>query len=135
MDVGTLSVKLSVLDQDAIKSLDSFQNKMKTVGANMAKIGAGMSIALTTPIVLAGKSMFTAASDFAESINKVEVSFGDASDEVKNFAKTALKNFGIAEGSALDMAALFVTSRREIACLKFSPEQNKPRAGDIRVLP
>lgn len=107
MDVGTLSVKLSVLDQDAIKSLDSFQDKMKSVGANMAKIGAGMTIALTTPIVLAGKNMFTAASDFAESINKVEVSFGDASDEVKNFAKTALKNFGIAEGSALDMAALF----------------------------
>lgn len=107
MDVGTLSVKLSVLDQDAIKSLDSFQDKMKSIGSNITKIGAGMTAALTTPIILAGKHMFDAASDFNESINKVEVSFGDASDEVKAFSKTTLQNFGIAQGSALEMAALF----------------------------
>ena len=47
------------------------------------------------------------ASDYEESLNKVRVSFGDSSKEVEKFAKTTLKSFGIAEGSALEMAALF----------------------------
>ncbi len=107
MDVGTLSVKLSVLDQDAIKSLDNFQDKMNKIGTDMIKVGGIMTASITAPIALMGKAMFTAASDFEESLNKVNVAFGDSSQEVKNFAKTALENFGIAEGSALDMAALF----------------------------
>ncbi len=47
------------------------------------------------------------ASDLNENINKTEVAFKDASDEVKAFAKTTLKTYGISESAALDMASLF----------------------------
>ena len=47
------------------------------------------------------------ASAFEESLNKTRVSFGESSAEVEAFAKTTLKNFGIAEGTALDMASTF----------------------------
>ena len=56
---------------------------------------------------MAGGAAIKLASDFEESLNKVDVAFGKSSAEVKNFAKTTLTQFGIAEGSALDMAALF----------------------------
>ena len=42
-----------------------------------------------------------------ESLNKVDVSFGKSSQKVKDFARTTLREFGIAEGSALEMTALF----------------------------
>jgi hypothetical protein len=42
-------------------------------------------------------------------LNKVDVSLKESSVNVKEFAKTTLESFGIAEGTALDMAAAMVT--------------------------
>ena len=40
-------------------------------------------------------------------MNKVEVAFGDNADEVKSWGDTTIKQFGIAKGTALDMASLY----------------------------
>lgn len=84
----------------AQKGLDNFSNKAKDVGGKM-------SLFITAPIVAAGGAAIKFASDYQESLNKVDVAFKDTSSQVKSFAKTALNSFGIAEGTALDMAALF----------------------------
>jgi hypothetical protein len=47
------------------------------------------------------------ASDYTESLNKVDVSFKGSSAQVKEFAKTTLETSGIAEGTALDMSAAY----------------------------
>ncbi len=47
------------------------------------------------------------ASDYEESLNKVRVAFGSSSSSVEEFSKTAIDSIGLAEQSALDMAALF----------------------------
>ncbi|RZJ33720.1 MAG: hypothetical protein EOO51_12575 [Flavobacterium sp.] len=77
------------------------------VGDDMQKLGKTMSLYVTAPLLAAGGAAIKFASDYNESLNKVDVAFGGASDQVKEFAKASLENFGIAEGSALDMAALF----------------------------
>lgn len=76
-------------------------------GEKFKKIGASLSTYVSLPLGIAGAASIKFASDVEESLNKVRVAFGQNSKGVEQFAKTSLKSFGIAEGSALDMAALF----------------------------
>jgi hypothetical protein len=99
-----------ILTGDATKlsaSLNAAEKKLKSFGDSATKIGKSMSLFVTTPIILAGGAAIKMASDFQESLNKVDVAFKGSSNEVRDFAKTTLESFGIAEGTALDMAALF----------------------------
>jgi len=89
---------------DALSSADK---NLKDFGKSASDIGKSMSLYITAPLVLAGGAAIKLASDFNESMNKVDVSFKSSAAEVQAFAKTALTSFGIAEGTALDMAALF----------------------------
>jgi hypothetical protein len=91
------------LDQalsDAQRKLVAFSGKMKDVGRTL-------SYTLTAPLALVGVAAVKMASDLNESLNKVDVAFKESSAEIKAFAKTSMSAFGIAEGSALDMAANF----------------------------
>lgn len=86
------------------------QNSLRTidrVGQKFQAVGRSMSAFVTLPILAAGAAAVKFATDYEESVNKVNVAFGPASDSVKNFAKDSLTAFGIAEGTALDMAATY----------------------------
>lgn len=86
------------------------QNSLRVfqqVGTKMDSIGRSMSTYITLPILAAGGAAIKFASDYQESVNKVETAFGPASTAVKDFAKTSLESFGLAEGSALDAAASY----------------------------
>jgi hypothetical protein len=86
--------------QNALRSIDKF-------GQQMQKVGRGMTTYLTAPILAAAGASVKLATDYEESVNKVEVAFGTASEVVKKFGKTTLETYGIAEGTALDMAAAY----------------------------
>jgi hypothetical protein len=86
------------------------QNSLRQIdaaGQKFQKLGRSMSTFVTLPILAAGAAAVKFASDYNESLNKVDVSFKDSSVNVKEFAKTTLESFGIAEGTALDMAAAY----------------------------
>jgi hypothetical protein len=86
------------------------QNSLRQIdraGQQFQKIGRSMSAFVTLPILAAGAAAIKFASDYNESLNKVDVSFKSSSIQVKEFAKTSLESFGIAEGTALDMAAAY----------------------------
>src|SRR6056297_1529813 len=95
-DASSLNRSLQI----ATKRLDAF-------GQRATQIGKDLSLRLTLPIGLAAGAAIKMASDMEESTNKVRVAFGDSSKQVEAFAKNALRSFGIAESSALDMTALF----------------------------
>jgi len=95
-DATDLDLALS----DAQKSLVSFSKKA-------AEMGKTLSTYVTAPLLAAGAASIKMASDFNESLNKVDVSFKSASTSVSDFAKTSLKTYGIASGTALDMASNF----------------------------
>lgn len=86
--------------QNALRDIDKFGQKMQ-------KVGRGMSTYLTAPILAAAAASVKFASDYSESVNKVDVAFGTSSQSVKDFGKTTLDTLGIAEGTALDMAAAY----------------------------
>jgi len=86
--------------QNSLREIDKFGQKMQSVGR-------GLTTFVTAPLLLAGGASVKFASDFEESTNKVDVAFGKSNQIVKDFAKTSLESFGLAEGSALDMASTF----------------------------
>lgn len=97
-----------LLDSSKFASgLKKAEGSLKGFGTKMTSIGKSLATRLTLPIGLAGGAAIKMASDFEESMNKVDVAFKSSSGEVKEFAKTSLESFGIARGTALDMAALF----------------------------
>jgi hypothetical protein len=87
--------------------MQNVKREMRKTSRKMKSLGQSMTRSLTVPLGLMGGAMIKFASDTQESLNKVNVAFGDSSTTVKDFAKTTLKSFGIAEGSALDMASTF----------------------------
>ncbi|CAH0435508.1 phage tail tape measure protein [Clostridium neonatale] len=89
------------------KNLEGVGNKMKTVGEGLSGVGNKLSIGVTAPLVAAGTASVKLASDMNESLNKVEVAFGNVNNKVKDWSSTTLKSYGLAKGTALDMAALY----------------------------
>ena len=87
--------------------MQNVKREMRKTSRKMKSLGQSMTRSLTVPLGLMGGAMIKFASDTQESLNKVDVAFGESSTTVKDFAKTTLKSFGIAEGSALDMASTF----------------------------
>lgn len=89
------------------RALGRTQTQMTNVGKSMTKVGKSASLYLTTPLLAAGVASFKMASDLNESINKVDVAFKKDAATVKAWAKTSLEAYGISEGAALDMSAMF----------------------------
>lgn len=86
--------------QTALRQIDS-------AGQKFQKIGRSLSTYVTAPILAAGAASIKFAMDYEESLNKVDQAFKGSSAEVKDFAKQSLETSGIAEGTALDMAAAY----------------------------
>jgi hypothetical protein len=109
----SIGVDLSELERGLDKasaSIKSFADKNKEkfekVGKSMVEIGDRFKF-ISLAALGFGAAAIKMASDFTESMNKVDVAFGTSATIIKDFAKTSLNMFGIAEGTALDMAALF----------------------------
>lgn len=89
---------------DAYKSM---QEKTAGVRSGLSTAGKTLTTGVTLPLIAAGVAAVNYASDLEESQNKVDVAFGNSASVVSEFAKTTNEAYGIAEGTALDMAALF----------------------------
>src|SRR5665648_254197 len=87
--------------------LDDVGDRMKTVGTKMKDVGKSLSMSVTLPIIGLGAAAVKLASDFNESLNKIEVAFKGSAQGVESWSKTTLKSFGIAQGTALDMASTY----------------------------
>jgi hypothetical protein len=93
--------------KDAESSVSSVGKKMTSVGKSISKAGAWITAGVTVPLIAAGVKAFKWASDLNETINKVDVAFGNNAAEVLAWGETTLKTFGMSKSSALDMAATF----------------------------
>ena len=81
--------------------------KLKDVGDKISSVGNKLTVGVTAPIVAAATAAAKFASDYDENLNKVEASFGDAADSVKQWATTATESFGMSESAALELTAQF----------------------------
>lgn len=100
---------LKQLEKQASQSNATLSKINRTASGIAEKSGriAGTMAPVTAAAVVAGTAAFNYASDTEESLNKVDVAFGESSEAVKRFADESLKTYGIARGTALDMAATY----------------------------
>jgi len=107
MGLATINVKFTA---DLRGFSTEMQNSMRRIGqfgSKMTELGKGMSMYVTGPLLAGGAAAIKFASDYNESLNKVDVAFKNHAEGVKEFAKNSLESFGIAEGTALDLAATY----------------------------
>ena len=81
--------------------------KMQNVGQSLTSVGQKMTMGITLPLTAAGTAAIKLASDTQEAASKTDVVFGTMSESVKQFAEEALNSYGLAEGTALQMASTF----------------------------
>ena len=89
------------------QNIDKAESRIKNFSNKAKDLGRTLTTRVALPLAAAGGFAIKFAADMEESLNKVDVSFGESSQRVKDFADTTLREFGIAEGSALEMTALF----------------------------
>lgn len=87
--------------------LDNLNRSFEATSKRLNSAGNALTAGLTVPLAAAGTAAVKYSSDMQEAINKVEVAFGGAADSVKEWSSTTLNSIGLAQGTALDMAALF----------------------------
>lgn len=79
---------LDKVGDSGVANIDRIQQKM-------ARTGAIMSAAVTTPLALLGNNAVDAASALGESVNAVNVVFGDAANRIHEFSKVAAGEAGL----------------------------------------
>ena len=87
--------------------MDNIKKQLNDVSDKLTSIGKTMTLGVTAPLVAAGAASVKMAADMNESINKVDVSFGDAAKSVHEFSNTTLTTYGIAKSTALELAGYY----------------------------
>ena len=88
----------------ADKSLGKAEAKIDKLGATFTKVGAGMLGA--AGLAAAGlASTIGPASDLAEAVNVVGLTFGDSAEDIEKFGDTAASAMGMSKRAALEGAA------------------------------
>lgn len=100
-------IRLNEQLREIPSGLDRLASGMEQAGQRLSTAGNTLTMGLTVPLMAAGTAAVNYASDTEESINKVQVAFGDAAQSVLAWSDSTLTSIGLARGTALDMAALY----------------------------
>lgn len=92
---------LKSAETDTSKSVTKIKSTLGSISSFMKKIGAAIGAAFAVKQLIAfGKSCIELASDLSEVQNVVDVTFGSMADEINQFAKNAIEQFGLSETAA-----------------------------------
>lgn len=112
-DISGFTASMSEAEDTAKSVTGSISEKFVSMGTKLAAVGAGMTAAITTPLVLAAKTAISYASDLEETKNKASVVFGDMAQDVLDWSATSAQAMGQSQNQALAAAStygnLFVT--------------------------
>lgn len=108
---GRLIFDTSINTSGFQKDLSSLERQTNITSSSITKgiLGADFLKRAGSEILEFGKDSVTAASSLEEIQNVIDVTFGDNSDKIRDWAKTAKESYGIAETAALKYAGQFGT--------------------------
>jgi len=107
MNIGELWATLGLDTKQFERSIKTTEQKIGDLSNKLRRVGKDFSLYVSLPLSAAGALAVKTASNFVETLNKVDAVFEDSSDKVKEWAKTSIQVMGLAKGTALDMAAAF----------------------------
>lgn len=105
-----LLVQVNADTKQATTDIEKFEKRLlmtEKAGEALSKIGKAMTVGVTAPLAVAGLASVKFASDLNESMNKVNVVFGEASKSVQDFASSASTSMGMSRQAALEATGTF----------------------------
>lgn len=87
--IGALRVNLGIDSAQFMDGLAKAQNSLKGIGQSMTRVGAGMSAAVTAPLVAFGASVLKTAGDFEAAMSRVGAATGAAGDQMQQLETLA----------------------------------------------
>lgn len=106
LNLPTLVQKIRV-ESDTRDAEDSVARSMTSIGNSISKVGIGLTVGVTAPILGFAAASVSAASDLEESASKVGVVFEENADQIESFAERAATSIGLSEQAALEAAGTF----------------------------
>ena len=101
-----LGLSTDKFDKGLDKALGDVGSKTKNLGKNLMGIGAAATAGLTVPIAGAALGMISSASDLEESMNAVNVVFGDSAGVIEDYSKTSAQTVGLAASDFGQLSAV-----------------------------
>ena len=118
LDLGRLKIGIQVDNAEANKALQDTKNISKSTGegittdwnkvaSTLNTVGSNMTKYITVPLMAVGTACVKLASDMDETSNKIDAVFGESATAVKDWSTSSIEQMGLAQQTALDMAATF----------------------------
>lgn len=118
LDLGRLKIGIQVDNAEANKALQETRKISKSTGegittdwnkvaSTLNTVGSNMTKYITVPLAAIGTACVKLASDMEETTNKISAVFGNSATEVSTWAEKSVESMGLAQQTALDMAATF----------------------------
>jgi hypothetical protein len=104
LDTTEYTKGLTDAEGKADKSSTNIGKSLSKIGASMMKTGGIMTAAFTVPIVAGMTKMVKSSSDLSESINAVNVVFGEGADIILKFGETSSYAVGLANSEFNQLA-------------------------------
>lgn len=105
-DIGGFSAEMEKAQLKAVRAAERVGKEWKRAGDQLAGAGKAMTAAFTLPIVGGAALAVDAFSDLNESVNAVNVVFGDSAEVLHDFGQTSAESVGLATAEFNQMAAV-----------------------------
>jgi hypothetical protein len=106
-DIGGFSAEMEKAELKAVRAAERTGRAWQRTGDQLANVGSRLTTTLTLPIVAGAALSVKAASDEAESWNKVTVVFGSNADAIKKWAADSATSLGVSRNAAYQAAGSF----------------------------
>lgn len=107
--------KLKAATQGAEQTITKMRDKFVGVAGTIGKVVGGIGLGLGAAVASQIKPAITAASDLQESINAVNVSFGDAAAGILELGESSAKGLGLSKTELFGISVQFSAFAEKIA--------------------
>ena len=133
--LGNLVWKITGDTTDFDKKINTSESRLSAFSSKAGQIGNKLTLGLTAPLTALGGVAVKAASDLGESLNAINVVFGDASDTINNFGEITASAVGLSQQSFNELATvtgtLLKTTGQDIDTVAESTIELTKRAADV----
>ncbi len=105
-DLGVAVLRLEVDDSKFKGSINNAEGKAKSLADNFKNVGSTLTKFVSLPLAGIGAASVKFASDLSESINAVNVVFGESSKAMHDFAQNSAELVGLARSDFNEMATV-----------------------------
>jgi len=105
-DLGNLIWKITGDTTDFDSKIAKSESRVDAFAKKAGAAGTKLTLGVTVPLLALGAATVKAASDLGESLNAIDVVFGDAAETINNFGEIAAQSAGLAQAEFNQLATV-----------------------------